>query len=141
MGLNRATPLLTPVPSEYVLIVEDDDEIRDFVALLLGTEGYTVRTARNGAEALEIAGATRPRLILLDMRMPVMDGWAFARAYRSRPGPHAPILVMTAARDAGERAQEIQADAYVAKPFDLNHLLSLVSSFTARTEPGLLCAA
>jgi CheY-like chemotaxis protein len=129
------------VPSEYVLVVEDDDEIRDFVALLLETEGYTVRTVANGAEALEVACANPPRLIMLDMRMPVMDGWAFARAYRSRPGPQAPILVMTAARDAGQRAREIEADGYVAKPFDLNHLLTLVRRFTGPSEHGALCAA
>jgi CheY-like chemotaxis protein len=141
VGLNGAARLPTPVPSGDLLVVEDDEDIRDFVALLLETEGYAVRTARNGAEALEVARDTPPRLILLDMRMPVMDGWAFARAYRGRPGPHAPILVMTAARDAAERAQEIQADGYVAKPFDLDQLLTLVRHFTAPGEPPILCAA
>jgi CheY-like chemotaxis protein len=129
------------VPGASILVVEDDQEIRDFLALVLEGEGYAVRTAPNGAVALELIGEAPPQLILLDMRMPVMDGWAFARAYRGRPGPHAPILVMTAARDAAERAQEIEADGYVAKPFDLDHLLSLVRRFTAPGEPPILCAA
>jgi CheY-like chemotaxis protein len=133
---------MSPVPSGYLLVVEDDDEIRDFVALLLETEGYAVRTARNGAEALDVVRDHTPELILLDMRMPVMDGWAFARAYRSRLGPHAPILVMTAARDAAQRAQEIQADAYMAKPFDdLGQLMALVRRLTAARGVRLLCAA
>jgi two-component system, chemotaxis family, chemotaxis protein CheY len=141
VGLSGAVPRLTLVPSGYVLVVEDDDEIRDFVALLLEGEGYAVRTARNGAEALDVVRDNAPRLILLDMRMPVMDGWGFARAYRTQPGPHAPILVMTAARDAAQRAHEIQADAYLAKPFDLDDLMSLVDRLTAPSGLRLVCAA
>ena len=141
MGLNGLVPLLPPARSGYLLVVEDDEEIRDFLALLLETEGYAVRTARNGAEALEVVRDDSPQLILLDMRMPVMDGWTFARAYRSGPGPHAPILVMTAARDAAQRAHEIDADAYIAKPFDLNQLLGLVCRLTSGSEPQMLCAA
>jgi urea transport system substrate-binding protein len=63
-----------------------------------------------------------------------MDGWTFARTYRSQAGPHAPIVVITAAPDAGERAREIQADGYLGKPFDLDELLLLVSRYTSRDE-------
>jgi CheY-like chemotaxis protein len=59
------------------------------------------------------------------MRMPVMDGWAFTRAYRETPPPHAPIVVLTA-RDAGEYASDVHADAFLAKPFNLRELLRLV---------------
>ena len=68
-----------------------------------------------------------PDLIVLDMRMPIMDGWEFARRYRELPGPHAPIIVFTAARDAGERASEIAADAYLSKPVSLDDLLDLAA--------------
>jgi DNA-binding response OmpR family regulator len=57
-----------------------------------------------------------------------MDGWAFAKAYREHPTPHAPIIVMTAAPDAGQRAAEIEADSFVGKPFDLSRLVATVEA-------------
>src|ERR1700745_1411840 len=101
-----------------VLGVDDAKPIRDLLVLALGETGYEVVTAEDGAAALERLAVCRPALILLDMRMPVMDGWAFARAYAQRPGPHAPVIVMSAARDAASQAAEIQADGYLAKPFN-----------------------
>ncbi len=119
-----------------ILVVDDDEAIRSLVELALDSEGYEVSTAPNGAAALEVIGHEQPDLILLDMRMPVMDGWAFSRAYRSRPGPHAPIVVITAARDASERAAEVYADGFLNKPFDLDELLHLVGRYVPprRTE-------
>src|SRR5579871_6175764 len=110
-----------------ILVVEDEAEIRDFVAMVLDSEGYRVTTAANGAVALDQLGREPYDLILLDMRMPVMDGWSFATAYRGRKGPHAPIVVLTAARDAAERAAQIRAEGYLGKPFDLDELLSMVA--------------
>jgi two-component system chemotaxis response regulator CheY len=110
-----------------VLIVEDDDGIRDMVDIVLSAAGYEVLTASDGADALEVIGGGPPDLVLLDMRMPVMDGWEFARRYRAGPAPHAPIVVMTAARDAAQRAAEIDANGYLGKPFDMAELLRLVS--------------
>jgi two-component system chemotaxis response regulator CheY len=109
-----------------ILIVEDDEVISQTLEFVLVEEGYAVVLAANGKEALTRVEVQPPRLILLDMKMPVMDGWAFAAAYRERPGPHAPILVMTAARDTRSRAAEIGADGFIAKPFDLDALLDLV---------------
>jgi CheY-like chemotaxis protein len=113
--------------TEHVLVVEDQPDIRDFVALVLENEGYRVTTADNGAIALEHVARESIDVVLLDMRMPVMDGWAFASAYRQRPGPHAPIVVLTAAQDAAARAAQIQADGYLGKPFQLDDLLSIVA--------------
>jgi two-component system, chemotaxis family, chemotaxis protein CheY len=115
-----------------ILVVEDDDGIRDLVDLVLSTAGYEVLTAPNGAAALQLVGQVHPDLVLLDMRMPVMDGWEFARRYRARPEPHAPILVLTAARDAAARAAEIHANGYLGKPFDMEELLMLVGHHTRR---------
>jgi CheY-like chemotaxis protein len=115
-----------------VLVVEDEPEIRDFVAMVLGSEGYWVTTANNGAVALDQLGREAFDLILLDMRMPVMDGWSFARAYRQSRGPKAPIVVLTAAHDAAERAAQISADGYLGKPFELDDLLELVARYTNR---------
>lgn len=116
-----------------VLVVDDDASIRDLIEMALADCGYAVEAAADGAAALEVIRYTRPSVILLDMRMPVMDGWEFSRAYRNLPGPHVPIVVLTAARDAGQRAAEISADAFLGKPFDLNDLLSIVAHY-ATTE-------
>jgi CheY-like chemotaxis protein len=109
-----------------ILVVDDDASIRDFIEMALTDEGYQVALATNGLEALDQLAADPPSLILLDMAMPVMDGWAFAEAYRARPGPHAPIVVVTAAHEAAERAAQVRADDYIAKPFDLDRLLEMV---------------
>ena len=126
----NSSAVTTDMLSRRVLVVDDEVSIREFVELFLTGEGYQVTTAGHGADALEAAERWQPAVILLDMRMPVMDGWEFARAYRGRPGPHAPIVVVTAARDAAESAGQIQADGYLAKPFDLEALLALVGRFT-----------
>ncbi len=116
-----------------ILVVDDDEVIPSTLALFLADEGYAVVCASNGQEALERAERYHPMLILLDMKMPVMDGWAFAATYRERPRPHAPIIVMSAARDARSRAAEIAADDYLAKPFDLDRLLDLVRQYAAQS--------
>jgi two-component system chemotaxis response regulator CheY len=117
-------------PTSRVLVVEDQDDIREFVAFVLQNEGYCVMTADNGAVALEEVGRKPVGVVLLDMRKPVMDGWAFADAYRRRPGPHAPIVVLTAAQDAASRAAQINADGYLGKPFELDDLLNVVARYT-----------
>lgn len=114
-----------------ILLVDDDESILSTVRLLLTEEGYPVVVAANGKEALQHIATQKPSLILLDMKMPVMDGWAFAMAYRDFPGPHAPIVVMTAAHDARQRAAEIAADDVIAKPFDVNRLLDIVRKYAA----------
>jgi CheY-like chemotaxis protein len=122
---------LTPVRQPFhILIVDDDVSIRTTLTAFLEDEGYSVDAAINGAEALECVARQRPSLILLDMRMPVMDGWAFAGALRAR-GIAVPLVVMTAARDARRWAEEIGATAYVAKPFDLPELLNKLADLCA----------
>lgn len=108
-----------------VLVVDDDPSILDTLAEFLDMEGYAVQTATNGAEALDEVERAEPSVVLLDMRMPVLDGWGFAQALRER-GRQLPILVMTAAQDARQWAQEVGAAGYVAKPFDLMDLLEAV---------------
>jgi CheY-like chemotaxis protein len=98
--------------------------------MALTDEGYDVLRAEHGAAALDIIAANgNPSLILLDMRMPVMDGWQFSREYRQLAGPHAPIIVLTAAADAARSAQQIDADDFLPKPFDLEDLLHLVGRY------------
>ena len=113
------------MPDAPILVVDDDESIRTTVSDVLDLEGFRVVTAANGAEALERVAQSQPAVVLLDMRMPVMDGWAFAHEVAVR-GIRVPILVMTAADNARAWAEEIGADGYVAKPFDLNELISAV---------------
>ncbi len=119
---------------KQVLVVDDEQAVREVVALALDYEGYAVVTAPHGKVALAVLRQTRPDVVLLDMRMPVMDGWEFARAYRATPGPHAPIVVMTAAEDAAAWARQIDADDVLAKPFDMDDLYRLVEEYTSHTS-------
>lgn len=110
-----------------ILIVDDDPMILNVVSEILQLEGYEVETASDGAEALDRLESSHPSLVLLDMRMPVMDGWGFAGVLKQR-GMRVPILVMTAAQNARKWAEEIDADGYVAKPFELTDLLTAVEN-------------
>lgn len=84
--------------------------------------------ARNGQEALDRLTSRKPDLILLDLMMPVMDGWEFARRLRDKPPELAqiPIIVLSADRNVGTKAREIGAVGHLAKPFELGDLLELV---------------
>ena len=110
-----------------ILIVDDEPHIRATVSAMLQTEGYAVDEAANGADALHAVEHRAPDVILLDMRMPVLDGWGFARELRRR-GHRTPIVVMTAARDAARWAGEIAAATFVAKPFGFDDLITAVEA-------------
>ncbi len=109
-----------------VLVVDDEVDVQEVVHFALELEGYAVEAAGNGLEALEAIERDAPGLVLLDMRMPVMDGQEFARQCRRRYGDGIPIVVMTAAADAPDRAREMGACGWLGKPFDLDALISLV---------------
>jgi CheY-like chemotaxis protein len=113
-----------------VLVVDDDPAILATVAEVLEFEGYPVHTATNGAEGLVALDLVAPCLVLLDMRMPVLDGWGFVRALHER-GRTLPIVVMTAAQDAQRWAAEVGAAATLAKPFDIDALLQTVERLCA----------
>jgi two-component system chemotaxis response regulator CheY len=119
-----------------ILIVDDDDTIRELVAMALEDEGYATAEACHGLEALDVVGRTPVDLILLDMRMPLMDGAGFARAYHEGPGPHAPIIVFTAGRNPGDAAAQTQAIGYLTKPFELDRLLALVAKAVGGPAPA-----
>ena len=115
-----------------VLVIDDDPSIRQVVAYALGDAGYHVDQAGDGRAALELVGRQHPDIILLDMKMPGMDGWEFAKLYRERYDDRAPIIVLTAAQDAAERAADVAAVSCVAKPFDLDILLERVGAIVRR---------
>ena len=111
-----------------VLIVDDEPTIRDLLQDILLAAGFAVGCAHNGVAALELLAAWRPDVILLDLMMPVMDGFAFARACRSvatdpRPG----IIVMSAAMDTQAAAETLGALGWIQKPFDVDEILELVA--------------
>ncbi|MDQ6694217.1 MAG: response regulator [Chloroflexota bacterium] len=108
-----------------ILVIDDDAAIRSTIAEILGFEGYVVEQASDGAEGLRRLERIEPALVIIDMRMPFMDGWDFTRALKER-GIAVPVLAVTAAHDAGKWALEIGACGYLAKPFDLVDLLNEV---------------
>lgn len=110
---------------EHILVVDDDQAILRVISTALKSEGYDVGTAMNGQEAMEEIERDRPSLVLLDMNMPVMNGWAFA-GQMVESGYNIPIIVMTAATDAFRCATEIGARGYLGKPFDIIELLEAV---------------
>ena len=121
-----------------VLLADDHPVYREgLAALLASVEGLeVVGTAADGAAALRAIEREHPDIILLDMKMPVMDGWEFARRYRERYGETAAIIVVTAAQDAAQRSAEIGADDFLAKPFDLDTLTARVAAFAATGRTG-----
>jgi DNA-binding response OmpR family regulator len=115
-----------------VLLIEDDTAIREIVELALRDEGYEVLVAPEGTAALALIEQHPPDVILLDMKMPQTDGWAFAAQYAQQHAvaTRAPIIVLTAAQDAAARAAEIGATDYLAKPFELEALLAMIAKYT-----------
>jgi CheY-like chemotaxis protein len=113
------------VPERPILIVDDDPAILATISEALDLEGFPVVTAANGAEALDVIDRSPPALVLLDMRMPVLDGWGFMSAVRDR-GLILSVVVMTAAADARRWGREINAQGVLAKPFELDELLGTV---------------
>jgi len=110
-----------------ILIVEDDHDIRWALRELLADEGYAVALARHGQEALDAVTRTRPSLILLDLMLPVMDGWTFIAKCRSNPRcREIPIVVLSAAyglQVQAKRLRDAGVHAVIPKPFDVHALL------------------
>src|SRR5260370_38482867 len=105
-----------------VLVVDDDPDILQTLALCLSTEGYRVLTASNGQEALELLKENKPHALLLDLMMPVMDGWQFVADLDARGCRRTPLLIPSAAHPVQGHAPKLPADASLAKPFHLPHL-------------------
>jgi CheY-like chemotaxis protein len=118
-----------------VLVVEDDADLRELLTAILALLEIDVATAANGLEALVVLEHVCPALILLDMRMPVMDGWEFAREL-DRRGPRPPIVVITAAPDPALPAAEIGAEGWLGKPFDLRDLTRVIERFMGDLQTG-----
>jgi CheY-like chemotaxis protein len=114
-----------------VLVVEDDASIREMIALALESTGHDTVTASNGEDALAILERQGADVIVLDLRMPLMDGPEFARRYHERDG-RAPIIVLTATGSTAVARAVSGAVRVVEKPFDVDELLEAVED-AART--------
>jgi CheY-like chemotaxis protein len=116
------------VAGERILVVEDDDDIREVVEEVLSAEGYRVDVAKDGLDALDkLDGAARPPLILLDMMMPRMDGETFLRALRDKPAlADAPVVVISGNAAVRDQARALRVDACLVKPFELDELLGVI---------------
>ena len=121
-----------------VLVVEDDEAVREGLVELLGARGYEVSSATQGEEALERLREFRPDVVLLDLVMPVMDGLSFLAEKNQRPMlAGIPVVAMTAHAD-GSGALERDVDALVSKPFDAADMLRLVDHFARRSRTATL---
>lgn len=111
-----------------ILLVEDDIAVLEATSEVLADEGYAVVTASNGQEALDRLDHSMPDVVLLDLMMPVMNGWQFAQEFRKIPGAKkVPIIVLSAGRDVAQSARSLGASDYLVKPFDIEELLTKVS--------------
>lgn len=123
-----------------ILVVDDDRVIQQLLKVNLELEGYLVDIASDGEEALSMFSAYQPKLVLLDIMMPKIDGWEVTRRLKEQPGgDEVPIVLLSArAQDADlRRGDEIGVAAYVTKPFDPISLLGLVAELLGRGgEPG-----
>jgi len=115
----------TPVSGTRVLVVDDDRDIRELLVAVLSDDGYEAQGARNGREALEVLERWPADLIVLDLMMPVMDGWTFAERMRERWS--IPIVVLSAATDITGHAARVGAADVVPKPFDLDAFLPRIA--------------
>jgi CheY-like chemotaxis protein len=121
--------------SGYILIVEDDDDIREALSQILELEGYAVREAANGREALDISAREQvPSLILLDLMMPIMDGWQFRSEQMKDPAlAKVPVIVISADAGVHEKVASFGAASVLPKPISLDRLLRAVEMFYPAT--------
>jgi CheY-like chemotaxis protein len=115
--------VMTP-PGKQILIVEDEQPIREMMKTLLEIEGYSISTACNGRDGIERLRENPPSLVLLDMMMPVMNGWDFLDALRSDPATASiPVVIVSA---YSEIAKSVRPKAFVPKPVQLDTLLRAI---------------
>ncbi len=115
-----------------ILYIEDNDQNFYLVEFILKTKGYSVIRARDGKEGIGLAISERPALILLDIQLPVMDGYATARELRSTPDQEStPIVALTSYAMAGDREKAIEAgcNGYIEKPINPKTILEQIQQF------------
>jgi CheY-like chemotaxis protein len=122
-----------------ILLIEDHKEIWDFLSRRLKRRGYEVVVAEDGQQGLDKVSSANPALILLDMNLPVMDGWTVAQKLKSEETTRQiPIIALTAHAMAGDRDKALAAgcDDYHAKPVDFSQLLTQIQSALGERSPA-----
>ncbi|HYH84787.1 MAG TPA: response regulator [Pyrinomonadaceae bacterium] len=125
------------MPANSILIADDFDDTRELLRLLLETEGYTIREARDGHEALVEARNDAPVVALIDLSMPSLDGWSLLKELRADASTRSiPCIAVTAfaANQDRQRALDAGFDAYISKPFRAKELIELVNRFGRKDE-------
>ena len=120
-----------------VLIVEDDKNIRELLQMYLEKEGYAVTVAGDGGQGLTKFRTIKPDLVLLDVMMPVMDGWAVCRAIRAES--QTPIIMLTAKGELDDKVTGLKsgADDYITKPFEMREVMARIEAVLRRTDRGV----
>ena len=129
--LDRSGPGGKPKAGPLVLLVDDDDKVRELVRVNLEFEGYTVREAGSAEQGLEVIAEAKPDLVLLDVMMPHVDGWEMLRRIQEQYGAGAiPVVMFSGQVDEHARNQAASggAQAFVGKPFDLQQLIDQTKS-------------
>ena len=121
--------------AKTILIVEDDPNISELVQMYLEKEGYHTKIAADGGQGVALFRQVRPDLVLLDIMLPVMDGWSVLRTIRQ--DSQTPVIMLTAKGDTGDRVQglDLGADDYVSKPFDAKELIARIKAVLRRSVP------
>jgi CheY-like chemotaxis protein len=120
-----------------ILLVEDNETNRDMLSRRLMRKGYDVVMAEDGEQAVRMAASENPDLILMDMSLPVLDGWEATRRVKSAEGTRSiPIIALTAHAMAGDRERALEAgcDDYDTKPIELPRLLDKIGALIARNQ-------
>ena len=117
-----------------VLIVEDDRNIAELLQMYLEKEGYAVKVAGDGGQGLAEFRASQPDLVLLDVMMPVMDGWAVCKAIRAEA--QTPVIMLTAKGETDDKVSGLKcgADDYVTKPFEMKEVLARIEAVLRRSN-------
>lgn len=123
------------MPSEKILIVDDDPNICELLRLYLAKEGYETQLAHDGEAAIALFDSFKPNLVLLDVMMPKMDGWEVCR--RIRAASDAPVIMLTAKGETFDKVLglELGADDYVVKPFDTKEVVARIKAVLRRCAP------
>ena len=119
-----------------VLIVEDDKRIAELLELYLKKEGFTVQLAFDGGQGLTLFRSMKPDLVILDVMMPVMDGWSVCKAIREESA--VPVIMLTAKSETEDKVNGLKmgADDYVTKPFEMQEVLARIEAVLRRTFPS-----
>jgi len=121
---------------KIILVVEDDRNISQLLQLYLRKEGYTVHAAYDGGEALRLFEEVKPHLVLLDLMLPVLDGWGVCR--KIREAGDTPVIMLTAKGETDDKVTGLSmgADDYITKPFEMREVLARVEAVLRRGQPA-----